>query len=334
MANDPFFRTFDFTFSDTRGESDGLTLEGYAAVFDSPTTISERGRTFTETVQHGAFKRTLEYRQPMLMFNHGQHPLIGDMPLGRITHIREDAKGLFVQARLSNNWLIQPVRDAIADGAVTGMSFRFETIRDKWSADKKHRTLTEVRCAELGPVGMPAYEKTTVGVRSHEAWQLLSDPEVQRDLFKVPMLDDPPTRSAATPEGGPKMRSKAERQAIAARVRSGGTGSKAERMAKARALKAGTGSVVTPAMRERWERETQRRVGVILDRQVESRSTWPWLSVSDCDRLRGARETSAPRRYESPKQRRARLRRRAAKLQADRGKSEVGYDWFKGLTGR
>ena len=156
---------------------DGLTLEGYAAVFDSPTEINSWEGNFIEVIQRGAFKKTLRERTPILMYDHGQHPLIGQMPLGSIKQAREDERGLYIQARLTDNWLVQPVRDAIREGAVDGMSFRFQAIRDSWdppqgSALKKGqlrtRTLLEVRMSELGPVNFPAYTATTVGVRSED----------------------------------------------------------------------------------------------------------------------------------------------------------------------
>jgi HK97 family phage prohead protease len=150
---------------------DGLTLEGYAAVFNSPTRISSWEGEFDETIARGAFARTLGERTPVLMFNHGKHPLIGDMPLGVIQRAEEDRKGVFIQARLSDNWLIQPVRDAVRDGAVNGMSFRFSVPPDgeTW-ADRRDRprlrTLTDIDVRELGPVVFPAYEPTTATVRS------------------------------------------------------------------------------------------------------------------------------------------------------------------------
>ena len=106
------------------------------------------------------------------MFEHGKHPLIGSMPLGRIDTIREDKQGLFISARLSDNWLIQPVRDAVKDRAVTGMSFRFYPPSDgdqRW--EKRDglpdlRTLLRLDPPELGPVVFPAYEPTTAAVRS------------------------------------------------------------------------------------------------------------------------------------------------------------------------
>lgn len=154
-----------------RSSSDGLTFEGYAAVFDSPTSIDSWEGQFDEVVVRGAFVDTLRQRMPVLMFEHGKHPLIGTMPLGVIVRAAEDSKGLHIEARLSDNWLIQPVRDAVRDKAVKGMSFRF-TVADggeKWerrTGRSDLRTLTRLLVPELGPVVFPAYEPTTASVRS------------------------------------------------------------------------------------------------------------------------------------------------------------------------
>jgi hypothetical protein len=101
--------------------------------------------------------------------------------------------GAHLVARVFDNWLTAPVRDAIDEGAINGMSFRFSVVRDEWrDADGKlvkdpedlqnrlfeswwndlpedellHRTLKEVRVPELGPVVWPAYDDTSVGMRS------------------------------------------------------------------------------------------------------------------------------------------------------------------------
>jgi len=112
---------------------DGLTLEGYAAVFNEYTEIDSWEGSFRERIAPGAFKKTLSERTPILQFDHGTHPLIGSLPLGVFTSIKEDDHGLRVKARLSDNWLVEPIRDAIRDGAITGMSFRFRVIRDQWT---------------------------------------------------------------------------------------------------------------------------------------------------------------------------------------------------------
>ncbi len=166
---------------------DGLTLEGYGAVFNADTIIDSYDGSFVERIAPGAFKRSLGQRMPVLQFDHGQHPLIGSLPIGVIRSIREDSHGLKVRARLSDNWLVQPVRDAIRDGAITGMSFRFRVVRDRWArrGDMQVRTVEEVELFEIGPVVFPAYEQTSVGVRSRTALAALQDPEVRAEIARI-----------------------------------------------------------------------------------------------------------------------------------------------------
>lgn len=183
-------RSAPFTFraaDEATDEGDGRTLSGYAAVFGQDTEIDSWEGTFTETIRKGAFRKTIRESKPVMQFDHGHHPLIGSIPIGAIEDLREDDDGLYVQARLSENWLIEPVREAIANETVTGMSFRFEVVRDEWR-DKAgkvvkpeelmdllwypgdrgplRRELIELKCRELGPVVFPAYAGTSVSVRA------------------------------------------------------------------------------------------------------------------------------------------------------------------------
>ena len=160
----PVERTYTFNIDETRSAGDGLTLEGYAAVFNSPTTIDSWEGKFTEIIAPGAFKRSIGDKMPVMQFDHGHHPMIGGLPIGVIRSLTEDSHGLKVRARLSDNWLIEPIRDAIRDGAITGMSFRFTPKDEEWDGDT--RTITAVDLHEVGPVVFPAYTATTVGVRS------------------------------------------------------------------------------------------------------------------------------------------------------------------------
>ena len=153
------------------GGGDGLTLEGYAAVFNVRARIEDNYGDFDEVILPGAFDAALRAKTPVLMFDHGKHPLIGRMPLGVITDTSSDSRGLHIRARLSDNWLVQPVRDAVHDRAVTGMSFHFNASGgDKWErrgSDVDLRTIHNFAAVyELGPVVFPAYEPTTATVRS------------------------------------------------------------------------------------------------------------------------------------------------------------------------
>ena len=199
--------------------SDGLTLEGYAAVFNEWTEIDSYEGAFQERIAPGAFKKTIQERMPVLQFDHGTHPLIGSIPLGVITSLREDEHGLRVKARLSDNWLVEPVRDAIRDGAIQGMSFRFRVINDKWVRGKNgpERTINEIALYEAGPVVFPAYEQTTVGVRSREVLTSLTDPEVRSEIAKLLTIGTELAAETTEADESPthSTRSQSQRQALA-----------------------------------------------------------------------------------------------------------------------
>lgn len=185
-----------------REAGDGFTLEGYAAVFDSPTRIDSWEGTFDEVLSRGAFTKTIRERRPVLQFDHGRDVATGSVPIGAIEELAEDDRGLFVRARLHDNGRVEPIRQAIASGAIDGMSFRFRVIREEWddSRDVPMRTIREVELYELGPVVFPAYEATTVGVRS-----LLAGLEEDERAVLVAQLAAevaPHVRSDAAPETG------------------------------------------------------------------------------------------------------------------------------------
>ncbi len=189
------YRTVPFELASAEVNGDGLTFEGYAAVFNTPTRIAGWDEDFDEQIAPTAFDRTLAAGYPKLMFEHGRHPLIGTMPLGRITRAEPDSHGVFISGRLTDNWLIQPVRDAVREQAVDGMSFRFTVDEDDgeiWvdrAGDVALRTLLSIGVPELGPVVFPAYEPTTASVRSV--------------LDKLPVIGRPPAGArAATDRAG------------------------------------------------------------------------------------------------------------------------------------
>jgi len=151
---------------DARG--DGFTLEGYGAVFDTPTRIDSWEGRFDEVIARGAFSKTIQERKPVLQFDHGRDAATGSVPIGAIDEIREDDNGLFVRARLHDNARVEPIRQAIASGAIDGMSFRFQVTREDWdeNGDVPLRTIREISLHEVGPVVFPAYSSTSVSVRS------------------------------------------------------------------------------------------------------------------------------------------------------------------------
>jgi HK97 family phage prohead protease len=187
---------------------------------------------FLEEIAPGAFKRTLRDRMPVLQFDHGRDQRTGSVPIGSINELKEDDQGLFVRARLFDNPVIEPIRQAIEGKAITGMSFRFQVADERWTdvagktvkADELQRLLWEPGdrgplkrtilrvdpLYELGPVVFPAYDNTSVGVRSLLA-QLTPDEHRQmlRELAAelrahdgIPDLTEPPARSDGPGDSG------------------------------------------------------------------------------------------------------------------------------------
>lgn len=226
-ARDDLCRSVSFIQRDTEETNDGLTLDGYGAVFNSPTRIDSWEGRFDELIAPGAFKKSLRERTPRMQFDHGMHPLIGSIPIGRFDTVEEDAKGLHVVGRLTDNWLIQPVRDAISDGGIDGMSFRFSVVKEEWrdndgkvikdeeelwerlwkgrfddsQDDLLTRTLKEVRVTEVGPVVWPAYEDTEVGVRTKLTVDLRSKESLARAAFWIDAAVRDTAKQEAPPTG-------------------------------------------------------------------------------------------------------------------------------------
>lgn len=220
-------RTVPFALrSEPDGEpADGYTLDGYGAVFNAPTIIDSWEGRFKEQIAPGAMKKSFRENPPIIQFDHGQHPLIGSIPIASLQSISEDSDptlapdgGAHVVGRIFDNWLMQPVRDAIAEGAINGMSFRFSVVQESWAdADGKKitdqnalfdalertwyedvpdeelltRTLRELRVPEIGPVVWPAYVQTSVSVRSQVIdLGRLADPEQRQLLARAVFLAD------------------------------------------------------------------------------------------------------------------------------------------------
>lgn len=201
-------RSVEFRANTSAGDGDGRTLEGYAAVFDQDTEINSWEGRFTERIAKGAFKKTLRERKPIMQYDHGRDSRVGSVPIGVYEDIREDEHGLFVSGRVFDNPVVEPIRQAIEGGAVTGMSFKFRVTRDEWF-DKNGkrvrgdeiskllwepgdrgplaRTIREVSLYEAGPVSTPAYGGTSVGVRMAEMSE--ADREALTDEYRRTMAE-------------------------------------------------------------------------------------------------------------------------------------------------
>jgi uncharacterized protein len=175
--------------------TNGLTLRGYAAVFNLPSApLPGPKGMFTETIRSTAFRDSLN-RNPDVTLRY-QHNLT-TLPLARTKSgtlkLSTTDHGLLAEAQLPDNEIGRPVRDAIQRGDIGGMSFRFRVpskAGEKWSKDFRQRDLIAVELGnEVSVVDFPAYPDTSVAVRQLAAIADV-EPDELAEAFAVLRADD------------------------------------------------------------------------------------------------------------------------------------------------
>lgn len=149
-------------------KTDGKRLVGVAAVYNSPATIFERGRSFTEIVKPGAFRRAMESGADVIAtYNHDPNQLLGRTSSGTLK-LTDSERGLEFALDLPDTQIGNDLRTLVNRGDIRGASFTFSVRKggEVWSPDRSQRELHDLYLAELGPVAMPAYRDTSVAVRS------------------------------------------------------------------------------------------------------------------------------------------------------------------------
>lgn len=170
MAKKKEMRTFDITNLTTRNgvESDSNVIEGYAAVFNSPTDI---GGWFTEVIAPGAFSKAItENGDIRALFNHDWNNVLGRTKSGTL-RLSEDERGLKFEVDLPNTSVARDLAESLKRGDISQCSFGFIPTVEEWdySVEPAKRTINEVELFEVSVVSIPAYEDTEVAlVRNKE----------------------------------------------------------------------------------------------------------------------------------------------------------------------
>lgn len=151
-----------------RADANGkMTVAGYAAMFGE---VADIGGWFSEVIARGAFTNTLRTADVRAYFDHDTGRVLGRLSASTL-RLEEDDKGLRVEIELPDTTDGRDVKTLVERGDVSGMSFRFEAVRQEWdeTVDPPKRTLLEVRLGEVSIVSEPAYDGTSVALRSLDA---------------------------------------------------------------------------------------------------------------------------------------------------------------------
>jgi HK97 family phage prohead protease len=141
-----------------------LKIGGYAATFGNEAT----GLNFREVIAKGAFTRTLKSDNPVfLLINHDTESLPLASTQSGTMSLREDETGLYMEATLDpKNPRAAELASALERGDVDKMSFAFTVAPDGDTRSEGLRTLTDLDLYEVSVVTWPAYDATSVGMRS------------------------------------------------------------------------------------------------------------------------------------------------------------------------
>ena len=129
---------------------------GYANTFDHKDRagdITQKG-AFTKSIQEHITNGT----KPLMLMHHDH-----SRPVGVWEKLVEDAKGLYVEGRLTKG-----VRDAdeayalLKDGALNSMSIGYKVLDEEYDRNKGANLLHEVSLFEISLVSIPANEQSTV----------------------------------------------------------------------------------------------------------------------------------------------------------------------------
>ena len=150
-------------------KTNNRTVEGYAAIFNSTTTI---GGWFDEMIEPGAFTEALQTSDIRALFNHDPNYILARSTAGTL-EVTEDDKGLFYRFEVPNTNFGNDFLEMLRRGDVSQSSFAFTIAKQRWEEDKtgeeeKYKRIIEKveEIYDVSPVTYPAYPETSVSSRS------------------------------------------------------------------------------------------------------------------------------------------------------------------------
>lgn len=179
----------DFTIERRDDGTEGLIIEGYAAVYD---TYADIGGMFTETIEKGAFNGA-DLRDVPLKYNHSDNVPILARTRNKSLILIPDEKGLKIHAELLDTTDGVDMYKRIKAGLIDKMSFAFSIPEggDRWEQGGKFRRIDRFdRIFDVSVVDTPAYDDTSIYARSKEiadavSMSLDNDTNEQRNENKL-----------------------------------------------------------------------------------------------------------------------------------------------------
>lgn len=188
-----------------RAAAEKRTFGGYAAKFN---TESKNLGGFIERIDPGFFNKSRGDGWPDVIarYNHDDNMLLGTTA-ARTLRLDVDGVGLVYEVDPPQSRA--DVFELVERGDVVKSSFAFQMFEDDWTASDQGfpmRTLLSGKLIDVAPVNVPAYDDTTVGLRSlarkfevdvEEVRKFAADNELMRFFKRTDGPQAPAKRSAA-----------------------------------------------------------------------------------------------------------------------------------------
>lgn len=151
---------------ETRDADGKRTLVGYAAVWNSDTTI---GDYFVERIAPGAFSKAIG-GDILALYDHDMGRVLGRTK-SKTLRLSEDNFGLKVEIDIPDTTDGNDLWKLVERGDIAGMSFAFRATKQEWddTGDLPKRTVLEAELYEVTATANPAYPDTTLAARSLES---------------------------------------------------------------------------------------------------------------------------------------------------------------------
>lgn len=162
-------RRFDFkvrSVAQEEGGSEELYVEGYAAVFDSPTVLFEwDGVEYKEQICRGAFDKC---NMTDVIFNYNHSGKVMARTRNKTLELNIDDKGLFIRARLDGTEEGRNLYDEIKGGYIDRMSFAFTVNEESFDKAEHQWNVRGIkRLYDVSAVSIPAYDDTSISARKN-----------------------------------------------------------------------------------------------------------------------------------------------------------------------
>ncbi|MEM6397491.1 MAG: HK97 family phage prohead protease [Bacteroidota bacterium] len=172
-----------------RAAQDSRTIEGYAAIYESPTDIGP----FDEVIAKGAFANA-DISDVRALFNHDPSAILARTKSGTLS-LTKDEKGLHFRFDAPNTTAGNDLIESVRRGDVNQASFAFVIDKDTWAkrdGGRELRIIQKIKTVyDISAVTYPAYEDTDVALRSKAAHdEIVVEDQVLLDKDKNQWLSE------------------------------------------------------------------------------------------------------------------------------------------------